>query len=191
MFGALGLRPALAQHSVSEGKLLRKYAKGSKTVVEIGVAEGASAWEVAHVLDESAHLHLVDPYFRRLTGRIVPVRIIARRLVRSVARCEVTWHETFSTDLAPHWSAPINLLFIDGDHSYDGVRRDWDDWAVRVTVGGHVALHDAHCDAPWVKPEHGPARLLVEVRDRVGSWWSPPTRWRSCAGSAPTSVPSG
>jgi predicted O-methyltransferase YrrM len=168
VFGALGLRPAQAQHTQSEGSLLRRYAEGSHTVVEIGVAEGGSAWEVAQVLDESAHLHLVDPYFRRVMKNIVPARITAKRLVNSVARCQVTWHEAFSTELVNRWSGPIDLLFVDGDHSYEGVRQDWDDWTPYVPVGGHVALHDAHWDARHVKPEHGPAQLLLEVRDDLG-----------------------
>jgi predicted O-methyltransferase YrrM len=38
---------------------------------------------------------------------------------------------------------PIRLLFIDGDHSYQGVRADWDHWGGLLAPGGHVLFHDA------------------------------------------------
>lgn len=41
-------------------------------------------------------------------------------------------------------SAPLDFLFIDGDHSYAGVKRDWLDYAPLVRPGGLIALHDIH-----------------------------------------------
>ena len=37
---------------------------------------------------------------------------------------------------------PLDLLFIDGDHSYEGVLRDWEMYAPLVRPGGIVAFHD-------------------------------------------------
>lgn len=36
----------------------------------------------------------------------------------------------------------INLLFIDGDHTYEGVKADLERYAPHVPVGGRMALHD-------------------------------------------------
>jgi len=36
----------------------------------------------------------------------------------------------------------IDFLFIDGDHTYAGVRRDFEIWSELLTPGGHVAFHD-------------------------------------------------
>lgn len=36
----------------------------------------------------------------------------------------------------------FDLLFIDGDHSYEGVSRDLHKYMGLVKVGGHIALHD-------------------------------------------------
>jgi cephalosporin hydroxylase len=36
----------------------------------------------------------------------------------------------------------VDLLFIDGDHSYEGVRRDFDLYSPLVGKGGMIALHD-------------------------------------------------
>ena len=36
----------------------------------------------------------------------------------------------------------VDFLFIDGDHTYDGVRRDFDDYGAFVAPGGIIAMHD-------------------------------------------------
>lgn len=44
----------------------------------------------------------------------------------------------------------IDMLFIDGDHTLDGVRQDYDWYAPLVRTGGIIALHDIcrHRDYP-------------------------------------------
>jgi predicted O-methyltransferase YrrM len=39
-------------------------------------------------------------------------------------------------------SQEVDFLFIDGDHSYNGVRADFENFAPLVRPGGLVALHD-------------------------------------------------
>lgn len=38
----------------------------------------------------------------------------------------------------------VDFLFIDGDHSYEGVKADFDNFSPLVTSGGMVAFHDIH-----------------------------------------------
>lgn len=38
----------------------------------------------------------------------------------------------------------FDLLFVDGDHSYDGCFNDLNNWWDKLTVGGHVILHDCY-----------------------------------------------
>ena len=38
----------------------------------------------------------------------------------------------------------IDLLFIDGDHSYEGCTNDLNNWYPKVVEGGHVLLHDCY-----------------------------------------------
>jgi predicted O-methyltransferase YrrM len=40
------------------------------------------------------------------------------------------------------------LVFIDGDHMYAGVRRDFETWSRLLAEGGIIALHDADTQAP-------------------------------------------
>lgn len=38
----------------------------------------------------------------------------------------------------------IDLLFIDGDHSYEGCTKDLNNWYSKVVDGGHILLHDCY-----------------------------------------------
>ncbi len=51
---------------------------------------------------------------------------------------------------------PIRALLIDADHSYEGVRRNFDAWSTYVAPGGVVIFHD------YRMPEAGVARFVDE-----------------------------
>jgi predicted O-methyltransferase YrrM len=71
----------------------------------------------------------------------------------------------FSHDLCKRFDDPIDLLFVDGDHSYDAVKQDFLDWAPKVRPGGFLALHDV------VHQEHdGPRRVVDELVQGDPSW---------------------
>jgi predicted O-methyltransferase YrrM len=56
----------------------------------------------------------------------------------------------------------LDFLFIDGDHSYNGVRQDWELYGPLVRSGGMVAFHDIlpRLDAPAA----GVHRLWDEIK---------------------------
>lgn len=43
---------------------------------------------------------------------------------------------------ATGWSGPIRLLFIDGDHSYEASKRDFELWSKFVVPKGAICFHD-------------------------------------------------
>ena len=49
-----------------------------------------------------------------------------------------------SWDAASGWTAAIDFLFIDADHTWSAIERDWRDWVPHVVIGGIIALHDSH-----------------------------------------------
>lgn len=47
-----------------------------------------------------------------------------------------------SVEAAATWTRPVRLLFIDGDHSYEESRADFEAWARFVVPRGYIAFHD-------------------------------------------------
>lgn len=45
----------------------------------------------------------------------------------------------------------VNLVFIDGDHSYEGCAGDIYAWMPNLVVGGVVALHDYKKEDAWIR----------------------------------------
>lgn len=58
----------------------------------------------------------------------------------------------------------IDFLFIDGDHTYEGVKRDFEDYSPLVKAGGLIAFHDV-LPHPNV-PECDVDQLWAELRER-------------------------
>lgn len=79
---------------------------------------------------------------------------------------------------------PIDMLFIDGDHSYDGVRADWLTWSPLVRPGGTVAFHDTWPNHDRTEP--GVTRWVDELRHHLPSIeWTDPDGVGICAFTMP------
>lgn len=73
----------------------------------------------------------------------------------------------------PIEAGSIDLVFVDGDHSYEGVSRDVAHWLPALRRGGILLLHDAKWpepSRPWNQPPDravlGVHRLVKELRQR-------------------------
>lgn len=59
--------------------------------------------------------------------------------------------------VAPNWNRSIGLLWIDGDHTYDAVKRDFACWSPHLVRGAYVAFDDS------TNPALGPKQLIDEL----------------------------
>lgn len=73
----------------------------------------------------------------------------------------------------------IDVLFIDGDHSYAGVKADFDLWSPLVRPGGLVIFHDilphktvAHCEVDKFWNELKPCYAFEEYIDNPDQGWA-------------------
>ena len=167
LFVGAGLIPPRTMHSEADAGVLRQVAAGRRRVVEIGVYEGSSAVVLCEVLDRDAELHLIDPFGEH--GWALPAgwgatEGASRRVVERARRRHdgpnVTWHVDYSAQVAARWSQPVDLVFIDGDHSADGVRTDWRDWHGLVQPGGAVLFHDARVTQEGGRGLPGPTAVV-------------------------------
>ena len=89
-----------------------------------------------------------------------------RNLQNAGVLTTVEAHRTYSSKMVSTWNRPIRFLWIDGDHSYPGVKADFDGFSPYVTPYGVVAFHDA------LHEFAGPLRVFVEDvlrSDRFGA----------------------
>lgn len=71
----------------------------------------------------------------------------------------VTPIRAFSVDAAAKWDGPeIGLLFIDGSHTYEDVKADYQAWLPHLAPGAVVALDDY-----GTKPNPGVTRFVQET----------------------------
>jgi hypothetical protein len=169
----LGLRPALAQHTAEEHEAIRKWARGRRCIVEIGVAEGVSGLALREGMAEDGTLFLIDPFHLSRIPALNFIKRVARRTVDGSGHGKVIWIEKFSQDAVRDWEKTIDVLLIDGDHAESAVERDWQDWSGFVRPGGLVIFHDARTfDRGWTTPEYGPVRFVNRVfRGRNETEW--------------------
>ena len=173
VFALLGFRPILGQHTRAEDDALRQWATGRSRLVEIGVAEGASAVTLRQVMSPGGSLWLIDPFHLSRVHHLNALKRVAHRAVNEVNNGRVVWIYKFSFEAVRDWVDQIDLLFIDGDHSETGVQRDWDDWHQYIIPGGLVAFHDAAIfQGGWPQQNWGPVRLVDRLfRSRTSSGW--------------------
>lgn len=177
----LGLVPARTMHSDADEGVLLQAAGGALRVVEIGVYEGASAQALLGVLPAGAELHLIDPFGARPdalpAGWAASERATRRAVGRALARLRdgaprVHWHVALSAEVAAAWSAEVDLVFIDGDHSEAGCELDWRLWSPFVSRGGHVVFHDARADQPDGRGLPGPTAVVSRLfRENENPGW--------------------
>lgn len=160
--------------SEAEAKALMRLAAevpAEACIVEVGSYRGRSTTALALGAD-GAPVYAIEPHesFSGLYGgEFGPAdrRAFFANLLRAGVVERVRLVNLSSEVASEGWTRPIGLLWIDGDHSEEGVRRDFEAWARYLRPGGLVAFHDA------LDPAGGPAleieRLLGEGFERVAA----------------------
>lgn len=125
--------------------------KPPRYVCEIGAARGGNLFLFAQSAAPDALLVSVDIDFAFARPSALQKLGRARQRIRCIeadSQLESTRDQVRSL-LSGN---PLDFLFIDGDHSYDGVKRDFELYAPLVRPGGIIALHDIVAD---YKTRHG------------------------------------
>jgi predicted O-methyltransferase YrrM len=125
-------------------------------VVEIGSHYGRSTACLAMGVEEAntgSNVIAIDPWEHKPQMYPEFIENIRRaNLSETVLPIRGRSHDVFLNRAQyPILSIPINILFIDGDHLYDGIKADLE-WIDLVEVGGLVIFHDyGNQDWPDVK----------------------------------------
>lgn len=140
------LRPIQNRHEITELTRLVQ-SRAPQSVLEIGTAKGGSLFLFCQGAAENATVVSVDlPYGRNGGGypawKIPVYEQFAKpgqkvHLLRTNSHSEATREEV--RKLAP---GGFDLIMIDADHSYEGVKIDFELYSPLLAPGGLVVMHD-------------------------------------------------
>lgn len=170
LFSSNQLNHGVASLQIDEAALLFRLARDldSGPVVEIGRFKGGSTIVLAAALPAGVELWSYD--FHVALRPDMPGRELDEELRAALARfgleSKVRLLVADSRTAEPP-PGELELLFVDGDHSYEGARADFDRWSAFVRPGGHVLLHDAVDTGGYGNVYPGVARLAAEI----GAGW--------------------
>lgn len=134
-------------------------------IVELGVFQGRTALIMAWGAKQGhgAHVTAIDPW--DLPGNVYDPpftdeqsKAWAHYRVRELGYADrIALVQAFSDRVAADWpdlvfgGKPVGLLYVDGDHTREGARRDIESWASHLAPGAVIAVDDyGHPDWPGV-----------------------------------------
>jgi predicted O-methyltransferase YrrM len=144
-----------------------------RTILEIGTGLGGTTALFACAAADDAHIVSVD--LPKGPERAPLVAAAARHSQRiECVRADSHDAETQRTVAALLRGRQVDVLFIDGDHTNEGVRKDLEDYGRLVSRGGWIAFHDivpgpyefvGGVPELWVK-----LKARHETREFVADW---------------------
>lgn len=154
-----------------------------KTVLEIGTAKGGTLFLFSQIASEDAHLISVDlpaekggypnwkiPFYKSFAKKNQKIELIKK---------DSHSEETFEKIRKILKDKKVDFLFIDGDHSYEGVKKDFKMYNSLVKESGLIAFHDiikhppeANCNVSKFWDEVKNKYKSVEIVNNKNQKWA-------------------
>jgi predicted O-methyltransferase YrrM len=162
---AMGLARPETQTTEAERECLVRHAAGQRRIAEIGVWHGVTTRLLRAAMSPNGILFAIDPYpVGRL--RFSAQRMIAQSGVNRIQNGQVMWLRMTGAEACKEPSVtaePIDFLFIDGDHTYAGLKGDWEGWSGLIIPGGVIGLHDSRPTPTRPIHDAGSVKYTTEV----------------------------
>lgn len=152
--------------SLDEAVLLYHLARQTTTgsIVEVGSYRGRSTVALAKgaLAGGNRPVYAIDPHEKFvgvLGGQFGPEDrgFFFQVMLKTSSYKNVRLVNLSSEVITPGWKGPVSLLWIDGDHTYEGVRRDFECWKNHLAQTAYIAFDDA------TDPRLGPHKLISEL----------------------------
>jgi hypothetical protein len=140
-----------------ETECLVEFARNKQRLAEIGVWEGGTTRMLRQVMAPDGVLFAIDPFPGGRAGFSYQ-RPIAHGEVRRIRNGTVVWLRTTGARAASDprvAAAPFDFIFVDSDHTFEGLQADWEAWAPHAS--DIFALHDV-----LGNPDQGSVRFARE-----------------------------
>lgn len=134
MYRTIANNSFASQHKEELFELLNIVGKiKPKTIVEIGVHQGYSleTWRKAFKPEIAIGIEPFTEFLDKV-AIVSPIEIIKGR----------SEEQRVIDVIKERTGSKIDFLFIDGDHSYEAVKRDYENYSTMVRKGGIIAIHD-------------------------------------------------
>jgi predicted O-methyltransferase YrrM len=166
LFSSNQLNHGIISQELDEAALLYRLVRGrqNSTIVEIGRFKGGSTFLIAAGIGEGSHVWSYDIHVAHdatFSGEDLD-RELRQALERYglTDRVDLIVADSRTAEPPP---ALVDVLLVDGDHSYEGVSADWRHWRSRLAPGGHVLFHDAVDYGGFGTYVEGVGRLVAEL----------------------------
>jgi MMP 1-O-methyltransferase len=144
-------------------------------VLEIGSWKGKSTYCIAMGLKKGI-IHCIDPFnaagedgskeiYESTKGEISLLSQFQNNLRNIPGSVSINIHKGYSHEFVG--TIPnIGLLFIDGDHSIDGCKFDFENYSIAVSRNGFVAFHDYYPE----RTDLGPTWVIENLVKKDGQY---------------------
>jgi len=139
-FNSTFISPIQIREEIKNLLLILDKAK-PKVILEIGTAGGGTLFLFSNIAHEEAILISVDLY------QTIEKRILFRYIGKEKQKIFLIQGDSHSIETLRKIEGilrddKVDFLFIDGDHSYEGVKKDFEMYSPLVRKGGIIAFHD-------------------------------------------------
>lgn len=165
IFHAMHLASAHSQMTDEEMDCLQKHAKAKMLALEIGTYMGVTAAIIASAMADKGSLYCIDPFESKASRQNPGFQIAVRELKRQQSFQKVNFLLGFSNDkeIIRQVPAQLDLILVDGDHSYEGLANDWEIVTSKLAADGIVCLHDTTIPAAEPYRDFGSVKFFNEV----------------------------
>jgi predicted O-methyltransferase YrrM len=166
LFSANQLNHGVASLQIDEAALLYRLARNATSgpFAEIGRFKGGSTFVFASALPEGVELWSYDLHVALrpdMPGESLDAELSAALERFGLAnKVHLLVADSRTVDPPPD---PLELLFVDGDHSYEGAKADYERWGAFVRPGGRLLFHDAVDIGGYGNVYPGVARAVAGV----------------------------
>ncbi len=143
-----------------------------KRVVELGTHYGASFFAMCQAVKDDSfgtEMHAVDSWEGDAHARAgyekkdEVFNVFKKEVKASYSKIDVKLHRKFFDEALKEFdSSSIDILHIDGLHTYEAVKHDFESWLPKVREDGLILFHDIH----EKKDDFGVYKLWNELKER-------------------------
>jgi predicted O-methyltransferase YrrM len=123
--------------------------KQPQTVVDLGVDYGYSTF--CFGLPEIGHIYGIDSFEGDEHAGIRDTYDYVLEKQKELELNNITFIKGFFDDVVKTWNKPIDILHIDGLHTYEAVKNDFEKWSPFVKEDGIILMHDTMVEEFCVK----------------------------------------